>query len=115
MHLESFRTRVRSTDFPRIGRFAIFGGELWADTTTEQAYTRNDVKFEYSGVLRPLAKDLGTGRCFGDGMLLSHPRVGFSTVPDGMFVTFAALEAGRIREVNAPSVGAAGELGEGQT
>jgi hypothetical protein len=95
--LEAFRRWARSDDFPEHGRFAYLRGEIWVDLSMEQAFTHNQVKTRYSGVLDPLALADGQGYYFSDGMLLSIPEVDLSTIPDGFFVTFAALREGRVR------------------
>jgi len=97
--LDSFRRWARSEAFPRRGRFVFFHNELWVDLTMEQAYTHNEVKGEFASCLRSLVRILGTGRYFTDGMLLSDPKVGFSTVPDGLYISFESFEKGRITEV----------------
>jgi hypothetical protein len=96
-NLEAFRRWARSDDFPERGRFAYLRGEIWVDLSTEQAFTHNQVKTRYSGVLDPLALADGQGYYFSDGMLLSIPEVDLSTIPDAFFVTFAALREGRVR------------------
>ena len=35
----------------------------------------------------------------GDGMRLSNPAANLSTQPDGLFVTYASLQSGRVRRV----------------
>ncbi len=95
---ESFREWARSEDFPRRGRFAFFHSEIWTDPSMEEAYTHNDVKTEYSSILRPLCKKMDRGRFFADGMVFTNRQVAFTTIPDAMFISYAALESGRVQE-----------------
>ena len=102
---ESFRRWARSPDCPEKMRFAFYNGDLWVDAEMEQFYAHNDVKAECTAVLRPLFSKRETGRYATDGMLLSHPSVGLSTVPDGFYFSFEALQAGRIREITGTANG----------
>jgi hypothetical protein len=40
----------------------------------------------------------GQGLYIPDGMQLSNTGAGLSTVPDGLFVCFAALQSGQVRQ-----------------
>jgi Uma2 family endonuclease len=95
--LEAFRRWARSDDFPEHAHIAYLRGEIWVDLSMEQAFTHNQVKAKYSGTLIPLVETEDLEYFFCDGMLLSIPEVDLSTIPDGFFVTFAALREGRVR------------------
>ncbi len=97
--LESFRQWARSEEAPDHVRLAWLAGLLWVDRTREQAYTHNDVKTEVARVLHGLARSSRQGRYCVDGMLLSNPAADLSTIPDGLYVSFAALQAGRVLQV----------------
>lgn len=97
--LESFRRWARSDDLPEKARVAFFQNQLWMDPTMEQAYTHNRVKGTTNAVLLPLGEEIGEGHYFTDGMLLTNSEIGFTTIPDGLYVSFAALESGRVVEV----------------
>lgn len=97
--LTSFREWARSEARPERGRFAYLAGTLWIDLSMEQWFSHNDVKAEIDGVLRALIRQTQTGRTFADGMLLTVPPTHFSTIPDGMFVLFTTLQAGRVTPV----------------
>jgi Uma2 family endonuclease len=99
MDHEAFRKWARSPECPQRGRFAFFHNQIWADVSMEQAYTHNVVKSEFAVVLTPMCRSQKVGRYFTDGMLLTNERLGFTTVPDGIFITFDALESGLVREV----------------
>jgi Uma2 family endonuclease len=103
---DAFRRWARSEDCPEKGRFAFLDGVLLVDLSMEQFYTHNQVKAEFSRILGTLVRDAALGRYLTDGMLLSQPVVGLSTVPDGLFVSYAAFQNGRIRSIpNARGVG----------
>ena len=97
--LDSFRRWAKSDAFPARGRFSFLDGLLWVDLSMEQLYTHNQVKGEVSRVLLSLVRETGQGLFLPDGMLLSNPGVNLSTVADGVFVSFAALQNGRVRQV----------------
>ncbi len=99
VNLESFREWARSDDCPEKARVAFFQNQLWIDPAMEQAYTHNRVKGATNAVLLPLGEEIGEGHYFTDGMLLTNLEVGFTTIPDGLYVSFAALESGRVVEV----------------
>jgi Uma2 family endonuclease len=105
--LEAFRNWVRSDECPEIGRFAFLDGVLWVDLSMEQFYTHGGVKTEVTRVLSNLIRDGALGLYRSDAMLLSHHGVGLSTVPDGLFVSYASLQSGRVQRIpNARNVGA---------
>lgn len=97
---ESFRLWARSDAFPEKIRCSFYRGELWLDVSMEQLYTHGQVKSEALAVLRPLARRERRGRFYPDGTFLTNTRVGLSTIPDGLFVSFDSLEAGRVEEVD---------------
>ena len=97
--LEQFVEWWKSDECPERGRFAFLAGTFWVDLTMEQGYTHNDVKSEIVSVLRSIVRRNNTGRTFTDGMLLTIPPDDFSTVPDGMFVLFTTIQAGRVTMV----------------
>jgi hypothetical protein len=98
---------VCSDEFREKGRFAFLDGVLWVDLTTEQFYTHGGVKTEVTRVLGSLIRDAALGLYCSDATLLSHPDVGLSTMPDGLFVSYTSLQSGRVRRIpNARIVGA---------
>jgi Uma2 family endonuclease len=90
--LDSFRRWADREDFPETGRICYFNGEVWVDMSKEQIFTHVDVKTEVVGVLRPLVKTTQIGRLLGDGVFLSNVDADFAVVPDGVFVSHAALQ-----------------------
>ena len=97
--LESFRRWARSDACPEKARIAFYHDEIWMDPTMEQAYTHNLVKFHIGRVLADLADQMNLGHYFTDGMLLTNVEAGFTTIPDGIYVTYESLDTGRVVEV----------------
>jgi Uma2 family endonuclease len=95
--LDSFRRWARSEEFPETGRICYLKGEVWVDMSKEQFYSHNQVKNEYNVVLGSLARASRLGRWVPDGMLLSNHEAGLSCQPDGAFLSYARLRAGRVR------------------
>ncbi|MCI0358574.1 MAG: Uma2 family endonuclease [Planctomycetaceae bacterium] len=93
----SYRRWARSDEFPEQGRFAYLNGTIWIDLTMEQVFTHNAVKTEIASVLRALVRERQLGYCFGDGNLLSHAGAGLSTQPDGCFLAYDTVAAGKAR------------------
>jgi Uma2 family endonuclease len=105
--LAAFRAWLHSDDFPEKLHVCYLDGLLWVDLSMEQLYTHNQVKFSVALVLGALAQSTGSGRYVPDGMHLSHAGANLSTVPDGIFVSYAAFQSGRVLETpNARQVGA---------
>ena len=92
----SYRAWANSDDSPERGRFSFYRGTVWVDLEMEQLYSHNFVKGEFTAHLIVLAKALGLGRYVTDGMLVSCPSAGLSTVPDGLYVSYDALRSGRV-------------------
>ncbi len=104
---DAFRRWARSDECPESGRFAFLDGVFWVDLSMEQLYTHGGVKTEVTRVLSNLIRDAALGLYRSDAMLLSHPEVGLSTVPDGLFVSYASLQSGRVQRIpNVRNVGA---------
>src|SRR6516165_10766488 len=95
--VEAFRRWARSDDFPERGRFSFLRDKVWVDLSMEQIFTHNQVKAEFAEVLRPLAKAGAFGYYLVDRALLSNLEVELSTEPDGMFVSYQAINEGRVR------------------
>jgi Uma2 family endonuclease len=94
---ESFREWARSPECPEKLRVAFYDGGIWVDPDMEQLFVHNQVKYRIGLALGPVVE--GNGLYIPDGMLLSHPGAGFSTLPDGYFVSYEALRTGRVRQV----------------
>lgn len=103
--LESFRRWARSSEYPERGWVAYLNGEIWVDMSMEQLFTHNHVKTEYSTVLSPIAKSESLGYYFSDRAPLINLEANLATEPDGMFASFASLEQGSVRLVEARNQG----------
>jgi len=97
--LASFRHWAYSDDFPTKGRISFLNGEVWVDMSPENLFSHNQVKGEFASVLATLVKSKRLGRYFHDRTLLSHIVAGLSTEPDGLFISYATLNSGRINLV----------------
>lgn len=97
--LPTFRRWMHSAEFPAEGQYAWLDGRLWADFSMEELFTHNQLKAEFVAVLRPLAQQSERFYFLTDGMLLTNDEANLSTEPDGMLVSFAAIEEGRVRLV----------------
>lgn len=105
---EAFREWARSDDCPEKLRISWLQGIIWVEVDMERLYSHNQVKTELTRVLGTLVRDLDTGLYLTDGMLLTQPDVGLSTVPDGIYVSYQSLHSGRVRQV--PSTRGAGTV-----
>jgi Uma2 family endonuclease len=95
--LEAFRSWARSMQWPEHTRLGYFGGTIWVEMVMERFFAHNQVKGEFGAVLLTLVKASGLGRYSPDGMVLTCPAADLYTVPDGLFVTYASLQSGRVR------------------
>ena len=103
---DAFRKWARSEDCPEKVRFAYLAGVLWVDLSMEQLYTHNQVKERIGRGVGSLVEESRLGLYCPDGMLVSHPPSGLSTAPDGLFVSYDALQSGRVLQLaNAKGVG----------
>jgi Uma2 family endonuclease len=103
--LESFRRWARSDDFPEQGRFSYLRGEIWVDLSMEQLFTHNQVKKRFTVILDGLVEEGKLGYFFPDGTLFSHPDVDLSTEPDGLFVSYEAIQDLRVRFIGGAQQG----------
>jgi Uma2 family endonuclease len=104
-NLTSFRLWTASEQFPLAGRISYLAGTIWVDLSMEQAYSHNQIKSAVTATLKPLTQSLQSGRYFGDGMRLINGPADLDTVPDGLFVSFEAIESGAVRQVAGRSAG----------
>jgi len=97
--LESFRRWVYSDDFPEKGRVAFLQGEIWVDMNAERLQSHSRLKLKYHTVLNGIVEEDDSGLFFPDGALWTNKRAGVSNIPDGMFISWDALESRRVRYV----------------
>jgi Uma2 family endonuclease len=104
----SFRRWCESDEFPEEGRICFIGGDVWADMTMEQVFSHNQVKNEVAYALTGLVKQSKSGRFFPDGLRILNLPAELSGVPDGTYVSFDTLRAGRARYVEGKGKDAGG-------
>jgi Uma2 family endonuclease len=92
---ESFCKWTKSDAFPRRGRFGYFNDSVWVGLEMETV-NHNWAKSVITHALMTLILARQLGRYFSDRMMLSHSETGLATEPDGMFVSAAALQSGRV-------------------
>lgn len=94
--LDSFRRWADTEDLPEIGRVSYLKGDVWVDMSKEQIFTHVKVKAEYTYVLVGLSKTSRKGHYLPDRAFLSNVDADVANRPDGMFVSFQSLDAGRV-------------------
>src|SRR5688572_1595542 len=89
--LESFRRWTRSEEFPEQGNISYLGGLLWVDLSMERD-AHNQIKSGVGATFRVVNSGGKLGRDYQDGMRLTHPEVGLSTQPDGLYFAWETLQ-----------------------
>jgi len=97
--LAGFREWVKSDGFPEKVRVTYVDGEIYYDMSNEELETHNQPKVEVLRVLVNLNRRLKLGKCYGDGILLTHVAANVSNNPDATFIRRATLQSQRIRLV----------------
>lgn len=97
--LASFRRWVYSDEFPEKGRVAFLQGEIWVDMNAERLQSHSRLKLRYHRVLDEIIEDEELGLFFPDGALWTNKGADVCNIPDGMFLSWDALESGRVRYV----------------
>lgn len=97
--LPSFRRWHDTDEFPEEGRIWFLNGGVWADMSKEQVFSHNQVKNKVAYTLTGITVREKCGRFFPDGLRLTNLPAEFSGVPDGTYVSFASLRAGRAKYV----------------
>jgi Uma2 family endonuclease len=105
LDLDSFREWAKSDRFPNRGRYSFLNSELWVDLMPEQLFTHNDIKMEFSEIIRGLLKRSRAGRFFGDGTLVTNVNANLSTEPDGTVVLFESLKRNSVQLIEAVGEG----------
>lgn len=95
----SFLRWFRSTAVPEDVRVGYIRDDVWLEHMPERAFAHNRLKSLVTSRLLPLVDDHRLGVFFGDGMTFTSEAAGFTTVPDGLFASREAVEAGRVRLV----------------
>jgi Uma2 family endonuclease len=97
--LDGFRAWAKSDDFPERGRISFVHPEIFVDLSPEELLTHGQVKLAITLALGRMVQRLDPGEFYPDRTLLTNEAAGVSTEPDGTFVTWEALESGRVRLV----------------
>ncbi len=96
-----FRAWAVSPDFPDHVRATFIDGEVLLEMSPEEIETHNKVKGHVYAALLRLAEQENLGEAYADGVLVTHPEAGLSAEPDITFVSWASLESGRVRLLEA--------------
>ncbi len=102
---DSFRRWAWSNEFPETGRYSWIDDRVWADFTMEDLFTHNLLKGVYGSTLAPIVQSADRGYLFTDGAFFTNLAAKVSTEPDGLFVSFDAVESGRVRFVKSKRKG----------
>ncbi len=95
--LESYRRWARSGGYSDQGWYSFLNGQIWVDLNREELFSHNLVRSACTAVLGSLMHAVVGGYYVNDRMLLSHSGANLSTEPDGLTVSWKALESGRLR------------------
>jgi Uma2 family endonuclease len=100
--LAGFREWYASDDFPDEGRICYLAGELYIEMGHERISSHVTLKTTIARILEDLAITTDVGQYFGDGCRLVDEDGDYSAEPDGCYLTWEAVEEGRVelRESN---------------
>jgi Uma2 family endonuclease len=97
--LDGFRAWAKSDDFPERGRISFIYPEVFVDLSPEELQTHGQVKLAITLALGALVQKQDLGQFYPDRTLVTNEAAGLSTEPDSSFVTWEALESGRVQLV----------------
>lgn len=95
--LEAFRRWVRSPDFPERGRIDYLGGTIEVDMSPEELQSHGVLKTRLVLWIGQIVEEQDLGQVFVDRARLSSSDAGLSCEPDVLFVSWQALQDGRVR------------------
>jgi Uma2 family endonuclease len=93
---QTFLRWAQSKDAPEKGRYGFLHNQLWLDHSMETLF-HNFIKSALYAALGTWVREKEIGDLLPDGMLLSVPKLDFTTQPDGMFVSFDSWSSGRVK------------------
>ena len=96
---DGFRAWTRSEDYPDFGRIELIGGDLFVDLTMEKADAHGSPKMEIARVFATWAKRTGGGKVYCDSTRYALTGASASFEPDVSFLSYAAVEEGRVTRV----------------
>lgn len=103
--IDSFRRWFDSEELPEKYRAWFLDGEVWVDMSKEQLFTHVEVKGAIFAVLWAVVRTARSGRMCQDGVLLTNRPAGLSGNPDAVYVSHAAVTAGRVKQIPGAEVG----------
>jgi Uma2 family endonuclease len=96
---QGYRAWVKSDAYPDRVRTTFVCGEVLVEMTPESLQKHNLVKTAITEALNAFARERDRGVVYADGLLVTNEVAGLSCEPDLTFVTWAAIEQGRVRFV----------------
>lgn len=97
--LADFRVWAASDAFPQQGRIDFLAGRIEVDMAPEDLYCHGTLKTRLVIELGQIIDEGDLGELFSDKTRLSSPQADLSAEPDVLFVSYDALEQGRVRRV----------------
>ena len=97
--LAEFRAWALSDSYPETGRIDYLGGRIEVDVSPEDLFTHGKLKTTLIAVLQQRIADGDLGDLFSDRTRVSCPEADLSVEPDLVFVSYDAVESGRVRLV----------------
>lgn len=88
----SFLKWLRSGAVPEDVQVGYINNEVWVETMPERAFPHNKIKTLIARVLDGLVEDNNLGVYFGDGMTFTSEEGGFTSVPDGIFISQKSID-----------------------
>lgn len=93
---DAFLRWLKKADIPDDFPVGFVNNRVWVEPMAERAFSHNRIKTAVAETLGPLIRGQKLGVYFGDGMLFTSKEFKFTTAPDGMFVSKATADAGRV-------------------
>lgn len=97
--LADSRAWALSDDFPEEGRIDYIHGRIEVDLSPEDLFCHGTPKTEIVTVVNGRVRRLGMGLFFSDRTRISSPVADLSAEPDLVFVSYDAIDSGRVRLV----------------
>lgn len=108
--LDEFRAWALSDEFPDRFRIDFLHGRIEVDMSPEDLYCHGTLKTRIIAVFANIVDEGDLGELFSDKTRVSSPSADLSSEPDVVFVSYDALEAGRVRRI--PKQGGSGRFVE---
>jgi Uma2 family endonuclease len=97
--LDAFRRWALSDEFPEKGRIDYIEGNIEIDMSPENVYTHGTPKTAIVARIWLVASDMELGDVLSDTSRISSPSADLSCEPDVVFVSYEALDSGRVKLV----------------